>query len=918
MSAAFSSDDTPSPVSRPPRESSLGRGIEETLALEGQLVDILDGYLADLKSGQAPNRDELIARHPQLASQLEACLAGLEFIHRAESTEMEAPPRLGDFRLLREVGRGGIGAVYEAQQISLGRRVAVKVLRFGSVADIEAIDRFRREAETVAHLHHTNIVPIYFVGRDDGVNYYAMQFIDGQSLADVLSDQTTAIDPLTAIEWGLQAAEALAHAHQRGVIHRDVKPSNLLLDADQRIWLTDFGLAKRLDDVTLSMTGALLGTPRYMSPEQASAARHQLDHRTDIYSLGATLYELITGQPVFSADKPYQIIGQILSQDPVPPRKWVPTLPRDVETILLKCLAKDPSQRYASANLGRRSRAVLDSRPIKARCAGLTERGLKWVRRHQRSLKLTAATVAVTITAVVLSLLAVNSYNRRQLSYLTLASDQPPLSADLRDTAGRLVARQTVPTQEPLPIPGGNYRLQISGEGRLSETYGVHLRRGESPKLEFNLDASLLMAPLQIEQSYRLVQVPGGAFGVVMDETGLRCWDLKRNSLRWNMSLSGEEQPLLRESAGWVWPWNRLLSGSSYHNWGPYDVRPYVVSPAADLDGDAVADLVLAARHQACLCAVSGADGKLLWLTCRGHDLDQPIPDPQARFQQGVVSAIVSEPTTIEDVDGDGIPEYVVTWADEVARPNPVVRRLELISGATGKSLWLRELEDRWFTSDVPGPIPEAYRWFTGSGAASSWIGGNEDTYGSPIVHRDRGRIERTGYYHRIMSRPLVISQQNGSAVTRQLGILSASHLLLFDPQTGASVGDPLECGMQPGLPPIVADVDGDSSDEIVLLQELTTGVSGAGRPARARVGVLSVTQRKLLWTAIWMLTGPPSNDRTCRCPVGRWWPIWNMMVAVKSSSPMVAPRRRFRLVRPGANWKWSTATPDKLVGNAN
>ena len=205
------------------------------------------------------------------------------------------PQRLGDFLIGRKIGQGGMGAVYEAEQMSLGRRVALKVLRFGSVSDPAAIDRFKREAETVANLHHTNIVPIFSVGSEGGVNYYAMQFIEGASLDQVAADQHKPLDPLVVAAWGLQAAEALSHAHQRDVIHRDVKPSNLLLDNDGRIWLTDFGLAKRLDDVTLSMTGALLGTPRYMSPEQAEAAAQSVDHRTDIYSLGATLYELVTG-----------------------------------------------------------------------------------------------------------------------------------------------------------------------------------------------------------------------------------------------------------------------------------------------------------------------------------------------------------------------------------------------------------------------------------------------------------------------------------------------------------------------------------------------------------------------------------------------------------------------------------------------
>ena len=225
------------------------------------------------------------------------------------------------------------------------------------------------------------------------------------------------------------------------------------------------------------MTGALLGTPRYMSPEQASAARHQLDHRTDIYSLGATLYELVTGQPVFSADKPYQIIGQILHQEPTPPRQWVPALPRDLETILLKCLAKEPSQRYPSARRWPTICAVLEGRPIKARRAGIAERSLKWVRRHQRSLKLAGTTVAATILAMLLAGLAFTWYGRSQLAYVTLATDRPPLTADIRDASGHLVARETVPTEELLAMPAGAYRLQVSGENRLSESYDVHLRR---------------------------------------------------------------------------------------------------------------------------------------------------------------------------------------------------------------------------------------------------------------------------------------------------------------------------------------------------------------------------------------------------------------------------------------------------------
>ena len=245
-----------------------------------------------------------------------------------------------------------MGVVYEAEQTSLRRRVAFKVLRFGAVADEEAMQRFRREAETVARLHHTNIVPIFAVGCERGVHYYAMQFIEGRSLADVLAESQRAGKPLPSAEiarWGLQAAEALAHAHQRGVIHRDIKPSNLLLDTEGIVWLTDFGLAKRADEVTLTLCGTLMGTPRYMSPEQAESVQRPIDHRTDIYSLGASLYELATGRPVFDATAPMGVIAQILTEEPARPRQIRPDLPRDLETVILTCLAKDPAQRYPTA-----------------------------------------------------------------------------------------------------------------------------------------------------------------------------------------------------------------------------------------------------------------------------------------------------------------------------------------------------------------------------------------------------------------------------------------------------------------------------------------------------------------------------------------------------------------------------------------
>src|SRR6516164_8865899 len=365
----------PPPESTPPEPAS-------------ELARILDAYLADLRAGKGPDRAALLAAHPQLAAQLESCLAALDFIHRAEHADPALPPALGDFRVVCEIGRGAMGVVYEAEQVSLKRRVALKVLRFGGAADTEAMERFQREAETLARLHHTNIVPVFAVGREGCVHFFATQLIAGRSLAAVLAEakgKGRPPDARTVAGWGVQAAEALAHAHARGVVHRDVKPSNLLLDGEGVVWLTDFGLARRADETAMTLVGVLLGTPLYMSPEQAAAARQTVDHRSDVYSLGATLYELATGRPVFEADNAMKLLEQIATAEPIPPRRHRPELPRDLETVLLKCLAKEPGQRYATAReLADDLRRFGNGEPILARRAPLLARLRRWAGKQGR------------------------------------------------------------------------------------------------------------------------------------------------------------------------------------------------------------------------------------------------------------------------------------------------------------------------------------------------------------------------------------------------------------------------------------------------------------------------------------------------------------------------------------------------------
>jgi hypothetical protein len=303
-------------------------------------------------------------------------------------------PCLEDYQIMQEVGRGGMGIVYEAEQRSLHRRVALKVLSLGATLDPRHLQRFKNEAQAAAQLQHPNIVPVFAVGCEQGVHYYAMRFIEGKPLSALIAQRRASseegraapLEPhVREVAWmGVQAAEALEHAHQQGVIHRDVKPANLLRDDQGQLWVTDFGLARWPADDALTMSGDLLGTLRYMSPEQASARRGLVDHRTDVYSLGATLYELLTLRPVCGGSDHQELLHQILHDEPLPPRRLCKEIPRDLETILLKALGKQVEERYATAQeLADDLRRFLDGRPVLARRPALWERAGKWARRHR-------------------------------------------------------------------------------------------------------------------------------------------------------------------------------------------------------------------------------------------------------------------------------------------------------------------------------------------------------------------------------------------------------------------------------------------------------------------------------------------------------------------------------------------------------
>jgi tRNA A-37 threonylcarbamoyl transferase component Bud32 len=311
-------------------------------------------------------------------------------------------PDVPGYTIVGELGRGGMGVVYKARQTRLNRLVALKMVRAGTTASREELDRFFREAEAVAALHHPNIVHIHEVGEAAGLPFFALEFMEGGSLAERLRRQ-----PLTfqqAAELAETLAKAVQHAHQQGLIHRDLKPANVLLmgAAGEQLGIpkiTDFGLAKRLDGQGgHTQTGAVIGTPSYMAPEQARGQTDQVGPASDVYALGAILYECLTGRPPFRGKEAMEVLAQVLADEPVAPSRLNAKVPRDLETICLKCLEKEPQRRYATAaELADDLKRLREWQPIKARRVGRLERGVRWLRRRP------AVVLGVLLAVVVLA-----------------------------------------------------------------------------------------------------------------------------------------------------------------------------------------------------------------------------------------------------------------------------------------------------------------------------------------------------------------------------------------------------------------------------------------------------------------------------------------------------------------------------------
>jgi WD40 repeat protein/serine/threonine protein kinase len=374
---------------------------------EAQLNEVIAAYLEEVEAGQVPDRAEWLARYPDLADDLRKFFANHDHLARVGEPLRAAapaqPPTLeaatlapdtspaepvpdtvryfGDYELREEIARGGMGVVYRARQVSLNREVALKMILAGQLASEADVRRFRTEAEAAANLDHPNIVPIYEVGEHHGQHYFSMKLVPGGSLADRIPALVK--DPKAAVRLVAAVTRAVHHAHQRGILHRDLKPGNVLIDTQGEPHVTDFGLAKRTTDAAgLTRSNAIVGTPSYMAPEQARSEK-VLTTAVDVYSLGAILYELLTGRPPFRADTPLDTVLQVLEREPERPRKLNPDVDRDLETICLKCLDKDSNRRYNSASaLADDLERWLAGEPIQARPYTRLERAVKAVRRR--------------------------------------------------------------------------------------------------------------------------------------------------------------------------------------------------------------------------------------------------------------------------------------------------------------------------------------------------------------------------------------------------------------------------------------------------------------------------------------------------------------------------------------------------------
>ena len=548
---------------------------------DGELDEIVAAYADRLNTGERIDPGEILRQHPGRGPEILLQLRA--FVSLTADSELADEGGatlgiLGDYTLRRELGRGGMGVVYEAWQHSLDRRVALKVLPAGIAADPKSSMRFLREAQIAAKLQHPHIVAVHASGVEGSTPYYAMDLIEGDTLSRVLAqmresaaDVPTPFGPArTEQELYLRVARAFAgvaeglqHAHEHKVIHRDLKPSNLILERGGRLKILDFGLAHLEGQETITLAGDVLGTPQYMSPEQARRKKVKVDHRTDIWSLGATLYEVITGQPPFLGKDHHDTLSRIISDEPNPPRRIEPRVPVDLETIVLKCLRKEAADRYGTAEaLGQDLRRFVRGDAVEAkpetRWATLERR----IRRHRTGLIVGAIVFLLVIVGLASSVaLVTRAYQLATAERDTAVKERNQRIQQLYRANVRLAdqdwkaanfSRFVALLDDFVPLPG-------ESDLRGWEWYYLKSLDRDNRQLEIQADAQGVVAIAWSPDGTRIAS--GGADGVV------RIWDARSGAILLELDSRGStimalawtrtgERIAAVTQDGWVNAWN--------------------------------------------------------------------------------------------------------------------------------------------------------------------------------------------------------------------------------------------------------------------------------------------------------------------------------------------------------------------------